>query len=174
MLKVGRVSSVLLAVVLLVCVSACKEADDASHISTPTSIPASQANVVKPNVSSVPAGWYLGGDNASLSLLEYRNNESDDYVLIRYGKVPPALVGNETSGYALSNQAAAAANFTSTAKGITAVDGKLAGWAQAYNVTADSYQTEIVFVGNNTYIEAYALCRTAHLNETRELIYSIR
>jgi hypothetical protein len=130
--------------------------------------------MVKPNVSYAPAGWYLGSDNASVRSLEYRNNVSDDYVRICYGEVPPALAGNETNGSALAERAASAANFTPDEKGVTAVDGKPAGWAQAHDVAADSYQTEIVFVTNNTYIEAYALCRPVRLSEVRELIYSIR
>ena len=173
-MKMKRICSVTIFALLLVCVSACDKSDDASHIATPTAIPTMQSNRVVPNVSYVPSGWYLSSDNASLLLLEYKNNVSDDYVRIRYGEIPLALVGNETNESKLVEQAAAAANFTSAGKGITAVGGKLAGWAQAYNVTSDSYQTEIVFVTNNTYVTAYALCRTMRLGEARELIYSIR
>jgi hypothetical protein len=72
------------------------------------------------------------------------------YWRICYGAEPPALAGNETN------------------------ESALAGWAQTYNVTADSYQIEIVFMTNNTYVAASALCRSIHLSEVRGLIYSVR
>ena len=174
-MKMKRVCSVIIFAFLLVCVSACDKTDDASRVPTPTSIPATQSKLIKPNVSSVPSGWYLSSDDASLRSFEYRNSVGD-YVRIHYGGVPAALVGNETNGNALMEQAESEAPFTTTNKLLFAVNGSgsLAGWAQAYNVTSDSYQTEIVFVINNTYIEAYALCRLIRLSEVGELIHSIR
>ena len=173
-MKMKRVCSVIIFAFLLVCVSACDKTDDASRVPTPTSIPATQSKLIKPNVSSVPSGWYLSNDNASLRSLEYRNNGNDDFVRIHYGVVPNTLVGDPTNGNALMDQVGREAPFTATNKSWTAVDGRPAGWAQAYNVTSDSYQTEIVFVINNTYIEAYALCRLIRLSEVGELIHSIR
>jgi hypothetical protein len=130
MLKTRSIYSVLFLLALLACVSACKNGNNAS-------IP--QSSAIKPNVSSVPAGWYPSSDDASLRSLEYRNNVSDDYVRIHYGEVPNTLVGNETNGNALMDQVESEAPFTTTNKSLTVVGGRLAGLAQAYNVTSDSY-----------------------------------
>ncbi len=168
------VFSILIVAVLLVCVSSCKRADDASQVPTPTAIPATQSNLVVPNVSFVPAGWYLSSDNISLRLLEYRNEVNDDFIRINYGAVPNTLAGNETNGNALMDQAESEAPFTVANKSLTAAGGNLMGCAQAYDVIADLYQIEIVFMRDDTYVEAYAHCRSIHLSEVRELMYSIR
>lgn len=132
-----------------------------------------QPAIVKPYVSYVPSGWYLSDDDEPYGLLEYTDAVNGDFVQIWYDEVPYSLAGKENDGNALIAQAVAEAIFTPTDTGMMTVNGKLAGYAEAYDYTYGWWETEVVFVNGDTYVDIYALYKDINIDNAADLIESI-
>ena len=117
-------------------------------------------NIQKPKVGYVPAGWYLSTDEAynpteGFGLVEYTDNQDLDFVQIFYGPVPESLKGKENDSNALIAQAVYEAIFSPDDTGPMTVAGRLAGYAETYDAYYNTWETEIAFVYDGTYVDIY-------------------
>ena len=132
----------------------------------------------KPIVSYVPENWYLSnqisypeiGDetyDVNAGLIEYTDNTDHDFIMIYYGDIPSPLIGKATDENALIDVACAwAYTFDKTDEtGTMTISDRIAGYAMAYDSTADCYEIAIVFVKGETCINIYAYYDAPAQNE---------
>ena len=140
----------------------------------------SSANIQTPKVSQVPSGWYQTANDAydptiGYGLVEYTDNWDGDFVQIFYGPVPASLKGKEGDSNALIAQAVSEAIFSPDDTGPMTVAGRLAGYAEAYDDYWEWWETEIVFVYGDTYVDIYTVYNStvSDIQEATNLIESI-
>jgi hypothetical protein len=137
-------------------------------------------SIEKPKVGYVPADWYQTADDAYSStmgygLVEYTDSWDGDFVQIFYGPVPASLKGHESDSNALISQAVSEAIFTPDDTGTMTVAGRLAGYAETYDDYWDWWETEIVLVYGDTYVDIYTIYNASawDIQEATNLIESI-
>jgi uncharacterized protein YukJ len=140
----------------------------------------SSPSLQKPKVSYVPLGWYLSADDAynptdGFGLVEYTDSSDFDFVQIYYQPVPESLKGRESDSNALIAQAVMEAIFSPDDTGPMTVAGRLAGYAETYDAYYGTWETEIVFVYDNTYVDIYTAYNASEWNiqEATSIIESI-
>ncbi len=142
------------------------------------------ANIQKPKVGYVPADWYQSADDPygtyvdvglKTGLVEYTDSWDGDFVQIFYGDVPSSLKGQEGDSNALIAQAVSESIFSPDDTGPMTVAGRLAGYAETYDSTWDWWETEIVFVYGDTYVDIYTIynASAAGIQDATDLIDSI-
>ncbi len=141
-------------------------------------------NIQKPGVAYLPAGWYLTADEPygtyqddglRSGLVEYTNSWNNDLIQLWYGDKPASLAGKESDANALIAQAVNEAIFSPDDTGNIYVAGRSAGYAEAYDPYWDSWETEIVFIYGDTYVDIYAIYdnEESGINDLMAIIQSI-
>ena len=141
-------------------------------------------NIQKPKVNYVPSGWYQSADDAygtyydeglQSGLVEYTDNQDGDFVQIFYGDVPSSLKGHEADSNALISRAVSESIFSPDDTGTMLVAGRLAGYAETYDDYWEWWETEIVFVYGDTYVDIYTIynATSQDIQDATNLIDSI-
>ena len=121
----------------------------------------------KPRIGWVPTDWYLSADDAYSSylgygMIEYTDDWDYDFVQIYWGDEPSSLIGYESSASALIDQAVYEAPFVPDDTGSMFVAGQLAGYAEGYDSFLNVWETDIVFVYGDTYVDIYAVYNNSY------------
>ena len=92
----------------------------------------------------------------------YTDDWDGDFVQIYWGDKPSSLIGQESNANALIDQAVYEAIFTPDDTGSMFVAGQLAGYAEAYDSFYEVWETDIVFVYGDTYVDIYAMYNASY------------